>query len=67
MAVSKKFLQSIAILILLMSYGYLYWASFADTPLRNKELIASVKDFLQNALLLVIGYFFGASVKNSVE
>lgn len=63
MAVSKRFLQTIAILILLLCFTYLFLASFIENPVKNKENIASIIGFIINALMLVIGFFFGSSAK----
>lgn len=67
MTINRRFVEFVATLLIVFAFIYFFWASFYNKPNYNKELIASIKDFLQNALLIVIGYFFGSSIKGTVE
>lgn len=59
MFLRQSFLQVLAVLLILLGFLFFFWASFYNAPNYNKELIASIKDFIQNILLLVVGAFFG--------
>lgn len=58
MFTNQKFGQILAIIVVLAALVYFFLASFFITPNHNKELIASVKDFLQNALIMILGFYY---------
>lgn len=67
MIVNKKFNQFLAILIIVLSFGYIYFGSFWNLPYLNKELVNSTNDLLQNMLIWIVGFYFGASIKQKSE
>jgi len=63
MNVSKKYLQALALIFIFLGFVHFYYASFFDFPIKNKEIIIATQNWIQTAMLVIITFFFGSSVK----
>lgn len=59
MLLRQSFIQVLSLILIFCGFLFFFWASFYNAPNYNKELIASIKDFIQNILLAVVMFFFG--------
>lgn len=65
MIINKRYLQAVAILLILLGFGYFYLAAFTSTPKENSDIINRTLGFLENILLIVVGFMFGNSINKT--
>lgn len=55
-------------LIIMIAFLYVIWSLLNHTyPAENKDQLNSMLEFLKNAALIVVGFFFGASASSKAK
>jgi hypothetical protein len=63
---SKRFIYYYAIGITLLSFTFIFWASFGNIPTKNERTVDTVLGFLLGvSLSAIIQYFYGSSAGSS--
>jgi len=63
---SKRFIYYYAIVITILSFTFIFWASFGNIPTDNKRTVDTVLGFLLGvSLSAIIQYFYGSSAGSS--
>lgn len=63
----NKSIFRLAILLVILCFGYFYMSYLVPVPHSNKDGIIGNSEFMKNAMMMLIGFYFGASVKKQTN
>ena len=63
----SKILIRIAGLIIILGFGYMFAITFLNIPASNREIMNNIISFINSAIMLILGFYWGNSKKNNID
>lgn len=65
MAPSKKIIEIIAVMLILLGFGYIYGVTFLPTNRANIQIEQGIIETIKGMFWTIVGFYFGSSIKKA--